>query len=569
MRLKPLLNHVPSFKFVFLAYQLSARLSKSADSPPSASNVRRLVLRLCVEHGLHALYPVQALRAPPTGKSSRRSSQSSQSSGVGFTQATNNSRAHAAGDIVEKVKAIGELRARVEAVELACEAYAEWASFPLKSSKSGYLDSRGTVRKGPLPIKSSMRILTKVRDLPIPVTTFHLPVVASGRYDDFARLHHYEPTFDMAGGIHLPKIVVCVDSNGDRHKQLLKGDDDIRQDAVMEQAFELVNRLLARDEGGRRRNLKIRTYKVIPLQNSNGLIEFVANTAPLGNFLVGLYEQMAPGVQKRAREQLRIIEGKHKNHPDRRDADKDKAFRKILTETPPLLRYLFWQKHKVPSLWFDMRLNYSRSVATTSIIGHVVGLGDRHVSNILMDEARGELVHIDLGIAFDQRLPIPELVPFRLTQNLVDGFGMSGVDGVFRRCCEETLRVLRERSSVIMTILGVFKHDPLQNWCAPCSLSFLDEPLPNARAGVLARRAVSAEMAKRIQGSDDGDARALDELPDDADRALAIVRGKLDDRLSVQYTVNQLIQEATNPSNLARIFSGASPLALSLSLSLS
>lgn len=59
-------------------------------------------------------------------------------------------------------------------------------------------------------------------------------------------------------------------------------------------------------------------------------------------------------------------------------------------------------KHKVPALWFDMRLNYSRSVATTSIIGHVVGLGDRHVSNILMDEARGELVHIDLGIAFDQ-----------------------------------------------------------------------------------------------------------------------------------------------------------------------
>ena len=75
-------------------------------------------------------------------------------------------------------------------------------------------------------------------------------------------------------------------------------------------------------------------------------------------------------------------------------------------------------------------------------------------------------------------------------------------------------------------------------------------------------------MAKRIQGSDDGDARALDELPDDADRALAIVRGKLDDRLSVQYTVNQLIQEATNPSNLARIFSGASP-ARSLACSLS
>jgi hypothetical protein len=65
-------------------------------------------------------------------------------------------------------------------------------------------------------------------------------------------------------------------------------------------------------------------------------------------------------------------------------------------------------------------------------------------------------------------------------------------------------------------------------------------------------------MAKRIQGSDDGDAAALDDLPDDADRALSIVRNKLDTRLSVEYRVNELIQEATNPNNLATIFSGAS-----------
>lgn len=68
-------------------------------------------------------------------------------------------------------------------------------------------------------------------------------------------------------------------------------------------------------------------------------------------------------------------------------------------------------------------------------------------------------------------------------------------------------------------------------------------------------------MAKRIQGSSDVDAEALDELPDDADRALAIIRGKLDDRLSVDYTVNKLIQEATDETHLARIFSGTSRLA--------
>lgn len=64
-------------------------------------------------------------------------------------------------------------------------------------------------------------------------------------------------------------------------------------------------------------------------------------------------------------------------------------------------------------------------------------------------------------------------------------------------------------------------------------------------------------MAKRIQGSEQ--AEALDDLPDDADRALSIVRNKLDDRLSVQYTVNQVIQEATDPRNLSSIFSGKLP----------
>jgi hypothetical protein len=78
------------------------------------------------------------------------------------------------------------------------------------------------------------------------------------------------------------------------------------------------------------------------------------------------------------------------------------TFNRTLQKMPPLMRHLFWKRQKIPSLWFDMRLNYSRSVATTSMIGHVLGLGDRHVSNILIDEATGELVHIDFGIAFEQ-----------------------------------------------------------------------------------------------------------------------------------------------------------------------
>jgi phosphatidylinositol kinase/protein kinase (PI-3 family) len=34
------------------------------------------------------------------------------------------------------------------------------------------------------------------------------------------------------------------------------------------------------------------------------------------------------------------------------------------------------------------------------------------------------------------------MVPFRLTQNVVDAFGITGVEGTFRRSAETTLQVL-------------------------------------------------------------------------------------------------------------------------------
>ena len=77
-------------------------------------------------------------------------------------------------------------------------------------------------------------------------------------------------------------------------------------------------------------------------------------------------------------------------------------FSRHLTKFKPVMRHYFTERHKSPISWFRMRLSYARSVATTSIVGHVIGLGDRHLSNILMDEKLGEVVHIDLGIAFEQ-----------------------------------------------------------------------------------------------------------------------------------------------------------------------
>lgn len=100
------------------------------------------------------------------------------------------------------------------------------------------------------------------------------------------------------------------------------------------------------------------------------------------------------------------------------------------------------------------------------MVGHILGLGDRHLDNILMDFFSGQIVHIDYNVCFDkgQRLKIPEIVPFRLTQTIEAALGLTGIEGSFRADCESVLSVLRKNKDVILMLLEVFAWDPLVEW---------------------------------------------------------------------------------------------------------
>ncbi len=76
--------------------------------------------------------------------------------------------------------------------------------------------------------------------------------------------------------------VRVVGSDGRAHRQLVKANDDLRQDAVMQQIFALVNVLLREDQDTRKRQLTIRSYRVVPLTANCGILEWVTNTLPIG-----------------------------------------------------------------------------------------------------------------------------------------------------------------------------------------------------------------------------------------------------------------------------------------------
>lgn len=104
----------------------------------------------------------------------------------------------------------------------------------------------------------------------------------------------------------------------------------------------------------------------------------------------------------------------HEN--DRAEAQKkEKVFNEICQNIHPAFQHFFYERFKNPGEWFERRLVYTTSVAVNSMVGYILGIGDRHVQNILIDVHTAEIIHIDFGIAFElgKILPHPELVPFR------------------------------------------------------------------------------------------------------------------------------------------------------------
>merc|ERR1712071_550213 len=83
----------------------------------------------------------------------------------------------------------------------------------------------------------------------------------------------------------------------------------------------------------------------------------------------------------------------------------------------------------------------------------------------------GDAVHVDLSCLFNkgETFEWPEKVPFRLTHNMIEAMGSTGIEGSYGKCCEVTLRVPRTQSDTLLSVLKPFVHDPLVEWSKPSS----------------------------------------------------------------------------------------------------
>ena len=213
-----------------------------------------------------------------------------------------------------------------------------------------------------------------------------------------------------------------------------------------------------------------------------------------------------------------------------------------------------------------------------SVVGYILGLGDRHPSNIMLERISGKIMHIDYGDCFEvaqHREKFPERVPFRLTRMLINAMEVSGVEGNFRFTCENVMRVLRENKNSVMAVLEAFVHDPLLSWrlLQPAKEvedangnngnveldSSEDSKLPDNRPQGKRPRATAQQEHQQEH--------TLAELNEKAVSVITRVNKKLTGRdfdiegeeLGVQDQVERLIQQARSNENLAQCYIGWCP----------
>lgn len=343
------------------------------------------------------------------------------------------------------------------------------------------------------------------------------PRAASVTFDGF------DEEVNIFTSLQMPKQITIRGTDNKPYRLMVKR-DDTRKDAKVFEFTNMINRLLSASTSARKRNLVVENYCVIPLAEDMGVIEFVADASTMKSIIQ--LQNKKSGIILNERKLFQTIDEAQKIFKARNSSEPDaiesltNVFRKICRDAKPVLHQWFIEQFSDPAIWYLARTGFTRTAAVMSMVGYIIGLGDRHCENILFLKKSGAALHIDFDCLFEKgaTLPTPEIVPFRLTQNMTDAMGITGIEGIFRITCEVTGTLVRENESSLMNILETLIYDPLLDW------KTLENPQEHLR-----------KVRRKIRG-----------LLDDSEGLPTNIHGQVD----------ILIQQAISEQNLARMYGG-------------
>ena len=391
---------------------------------------------------------------------------------------------------------------------------------------------------------------------------------------------------------HRPRKIVIAGSDGKLYKFLLKGHEDLRVDQRMMQYFELMNSIASASMP------QITITGVTPLAPNVGLIQWVkqcdlmkgliiefrkigpnyntygnsdANTnnnnneannnannnnnvggaADNGN--MGLNDEKKNFVIDPVNKELSMMKFMTTCNVDKlMPIHRLECIKNIMKETSANdLRDMMWLKAQDAESWIRHTFNFSKTSAVMSIVGYIIGLGDRHPANIMIQRSTGRVIHIDFGDYFEvskERKYLAEKIPFRLTRMMIATFGPCGIEGSFRATCEATVQTIREHREAVMSILEIFIREP----CSSGDFFYNSSKIEN-----------KMEIISGSVGIIKGSTKSHDKLL----KNMSTISKKIDGLdfdneipLSVSEQVDNLISSATDAYNLAYLYHGWNPL---------
>mmetsp|Transcript_4801 Transcript_4801/g.11031 ORF Transcript_4801/g.11031 Transcript_4801/m.11031 type:complete len:259 (+) Transcript_4801:1084-1860(+) len=198
----------------------------------------------------------------------------------------------------------------------------------------------------------------------------------------------------------------------------MKTGDDLRQDQLVMMMIKLMDRLLKRAS----LDLCITPYSIIATSPSSGMIEFVEQSVPLSAILA--------------------------NH--------NNSVLQFFRSVAP-------QKGTKYGVRPDVISSYVRSVAGGCVLTYLMGVGDRHLDNLMITKT-GRFFHIDFGFLFG-RDPKPLPPAFRLTREMVEGMGGSE-SAEYRQFCSlacQAFNALRKSAGLVLNLLHLMSDAGIED----------------------------------------------------------------------------------------------------------